>query len=295
MPPKTLMFLTRQFNGVDDEHVGDGVRAVKITEKFRKEVARQNTHQIANWDLFYGGYHHALINVYDPLTKTEDEAEQEIVRASVILKIIQPYCSSLFIVVRAEGTLESPSRVGIGTATYVCASDADVGVTPEHIRKARVMWPNIQTVCQQWLAHRRILRALRFFEIATSNYDGGIRHILFHSALETLLCTSRDYSTQQVRQRVMAICPVGVTKADVRDITEMRSGLVHSGAIVEKAKGREEELIQKLERILRACLYHVLADSDSVDLFSDDEKIKQAFPVEVQESKWTPTGKTIRV
>lgn len=45
----------------------------------------------------------------------------------------------------------------------------------------------------------------------------------------------------------------------MRDITEMRAGLVHSGAIVEKAKGREEELIQKLERIVRACLYHALS------------------------------------
>jgi len=50
---------------------------------------------------------------------------------------------------------------------------------------------------------------------------------------------------------VLAICPHGVSKEDVRDITEMRAGLVHSGAIVEKAKGREEELMRKLERIVR--------------------------------------------
>jgi hypothetical protein len=75
----------------------------------------------------------------------------------------------------------------------------------------------------------------------------------------------------------------------------MRAGLVHSGAIVEKAKGREEELIQKLERILRACLYHVLSDSESVKLFSDDEAIKKTFPVQVQEFERKPTGATIYV
>ena len=73
----------------------------------------------------------------------------------------------------------------------------------------------------------------------------------------------------------------------------MRAGLVHSGAIVEKAIGREEELIQKLERIVRACLYHVLSDSESVKLFSDDEAIKNTFPVQVQKFERKPTGQTI--
>ncbi len=157
------------------------------------------------------------------------------------------------------------------------------------------MWPNIQLVCQKFQNHRRVLRALRFFEIACSNYDGGIRHILFHSGLETLLCTHRDYLNQQVRQRVSAIFGTKVTREDIRDITDMRGGLAHSGAIVEKAKGREEELIQKLERILRACLYHVLSDRESVEIFSDDGKLKAAFPVAVKKAERKETDETIYV
>ena len=250
--------------------------------------------------MFYSGYDHAFINTYDPAKKSDDEAEQEIVRATIILKIIQPFSSGLHLVVTADGEPENvvfhgQSRAGIGTRTYVCASDIVAWLTREHIRKARVLWPGIQEVCQNWKEHRRILRALRFFEIACSNYDGGIRHILFHSALETLVCTSREYNTQQIRQRVLALCPQGVSRADVRDIAEMRGGLVHSGAIVEKAKGREEELIQKLERIVRVCLYHVLSDSASLELFSDDEKVKQAYPVLVKEIERKETGKEIYV
>jgi len=113
--------------------------------------------------------------------------------------------------------------------------------------------------------------------------------------LETLLCTHRDYLTQQVRQRVLAICGTKVTQEDIRDITNMRGGLAHSGAIVEKAKGREEELIQKLERILRACLYHVLSDQECVEIFSDDEKLKAAFPVLVNKAERKETGETIYV
>jgi hypothetical protein len=300
MPVKSLLVLTAQFGDIDDELIGDGVRIVRIPSATREQIYKQNDLQIANWDLFYGGYNHALVNVYDPREKSDDEAEQEIVRASIILRIIQPHSSSLHLVITAEGSEKDPtfiaqSRVGIGTKTYVCASDVDVLITRDHVRKARALWPNIQTVCQQFQNHRRILRALRFFEIACSNYDGGIRHILFHSGLETLLCTHRDYLNQQIRQRVEAICGAKVTREDVRDITDMRGGLAHSGAIVEKAKGREEELIQKLERIFRACLYHVLSDGESVRIFSDDDKLKAAFPVSVKRAERKETDEIINV
>lgn len=300
MPTKNLFVLTRQFRDIDDELVGDSVRIVKISEALRQRVLEQNSKRIAEWDLLYSGYDHAFVNVYDPRDKSDDEAEQEIIRAIVILKIIQPFSSGLHLVVSAEGSSENPvydarGRVGFGTSTYVCASDVNVFLSGDQVRRANVMWPNVQLVCQQFQNHRRILRALRFFEIAFSNYDGGIRHILFHSGLETLLCTNRDYLTQQVRQRVSAICGDNVPKEDIRDITNMRGGLAHSGAIVEKAKGREEELIQKLERILRACLYHVLSDRESVEIFSDDEKLKAAFPVAVKKIERKETGETIYV
>lgn len=298
MPLKNLFVLTRQFRDIDDELVGDGVRIIRVSDVLRAKILEQNNKQIAEWDLLYGGYDHALVNVYDPREKSDHEAEQEIVRASIILKIIQPYSSGLHLVVTAEGSPENPvydarSRVGIGTNTYVCANDVNVFLSRDHVRSARVMWPNIQVVCQQFQNHRRILRALRFFEIACSNYDGGIRHILFHSGLETLVCTHRDYLTQQVRQRVSAICGNKVTRDDIRDITDMRGGLAHSGAIVEKAQGREEELIQKLERILRACLYHVLADRESVEVFSNDDKLRSTFPVTVKKAERKETNETI--
>jgi hypothetical protein len=100
--------------------------------------------------------------------------------------------------------------------------------------------------------------------------------------------------TAQVRQRVMALCPK-VSPEELSAIIGMRGGLVHSGAIVETARGREEQLIEKLERIVRACLYHVLADPESVEIFSDEEKIRQNFPVEVKETKRQETGRRILV
>lgn len=91
MPVKNLLVLTRQFRDIDDELIGDGVRIISVSDKLREKILEQNHKQIAEWDLLHGGYDHALVNVYDPREKSDDEAEQEIVRASVILKIIQPF------------------------------------------------------------------------------------------------------------------------------------------------------------------------------------------------------------
>lgn len=299
MPTKTLLVLVRQFGDVEDELIGDGVRAVRLPDDVREKIYQQNSQHVDRWDLFYGQYSHAILNVYDPTQKTDSEAEQEIVRAFIVLRIIQPASLGLHLIVEAvespEGSIFSlQNRIGIQSETYVAQSDVDKHITRDVVRRARVLWPNIQHVCQNWEKHQRIIRALRFFEIGCANYNGEVRHILFHSALECMVCTHRNYIGRQVRERVKAICP-GVTAEDVKDIWDMRGGLVHSGSIVEGARGREEELIQKLERIVRACLYRVLGDQEAVDIFSDTEKIKKDFPVEVNKVERKVTDEEILV
>jgi len=171
MPEKSLLILARGFQAVEDELIGGSVRIVRLTKPTLQQIADQNVQQIANWDLFYSGYQHAFVNTYNAGVKSDDEAEQEIVRAAIVLRIIQPYSSGLHLVLTAWGDapkvlFQGHSRIGIGTNTYVSESDHSVRLTPEHIRKAKVLWPGIERVCVNWQEHRRILRAIRFFEIA---------------------------------------------------------------------------------------------------------------------------------
>jgi hypothetical protein len=93
MPKKSLLVLTSQFGDVDGEPLGDGVRIIEISDAMLKQIYEQNNRQIANWDLFYGGYNHALVNDFDLSDKSLQEAEQEIVRAAIVLRIVQPYSS----------------------------------------------------------------------------------------------------------------------------------------------------------------------------------------------------------
>lgn len=301
MAKKALLVLVNGFEGGDitDEKLGDGIRIIKIRPEDLEIVYKQNNQHIDRWDLFHGSHSHAIVNEYDAESKTEEQAEQEILRAFVTLRIIKPVSLALHLVVRTEGQtpntrFDLDNRIGFGSVTYVSQSQIQNLFLREDIRRARTLWPNVQYVFQNWEQHKRLVRAIRFFELSYSVPFNEMRHILFHTGLESLLCTHPAYIGQQLKQRIVLICP-HVEQKDIELITRVRGGLVHSGKFIEEAKGIEAEIGDKLERIFRACLYHVLVSHDQVEIFADKDKVKQHYPVQVKEQVSHRTEKTILV
>lgn len=282
-----------------DEHIGDGVRAIKVRQEDLEQIVRQNPQHVDTWTLSHGGLSHAIINRYESDAKSDDEAEQEIVRAFLALRIIKPTSLALHTIVKAvedqgESIYTLENRIGMYSLTYISEKELNARIERVDVQRARRLWPNIQRVFQNWRAHERIVRAARFFEIAFANYNGEVRHILFHTALECLLCTHPGYLGQQIRARVRAIHPE-IEQGDLRDIGRLRGGFVHSGAIISPLRGRADELMEGLERVVRGCLYHVLADCESVEVFSDENEIRRRYPVEVDEMESEPTGRKISI
>lgn len=298
---KEIMALVRGFEhgDVTDERIGDGVSVIKVRQQDLDQVVRQNPQHVDSWTLSHGGLSHAVINRYESETKSGDEAEQEIVRAFLALRIIKPTSLALHTVIEAvensgQSLYKLSNRIGMYSMTYVSEDQINAHISRRDVQRARRLWPNIQRVFQNWRSHERIVRAARFFEIAFANYDGHVRHILFHTALECLLCTHTDYLGQQIRIRAKAILPQ-IDGAQLKDIGRLRGGFVHSGAIIGSLRPHADKLMDTLERTVRACLYHVFADWESVEIFSDEDAIKRLYPVEVEEIDRKPTGKRILV
>lgn len=295
------MALVRGFEhgDVTDEHIGDGVSAIKVRLEDLEQVVRQNPQHVDTWTLSHGGLSHAIINRYESETKSSDEAEQEIVRAFLALRIIKPTSLALHTIIEVavnndESIYTLANRIGMYSLTYVSEDQINAHINRSDVQKARRLWPNIQRVFRNWRAHERIVRAARFFEIAFANYNGEVRHILFHTALECLLCTHTDYLGQQIRVRAKAILPQ-IDEAQLKDVGRLRGGFVHSGAIVGSLRPHADKLMGTLERAVRACLYHVFADWESVEVFSDENALKRLYPVEVEEIARKSTGKRILV
>ncbi len=296
------MALVRGFEhgDVTDEHIGDGVSAIKVRQEDLEQVVRQNPQHVDTWTLSHGGLTHAIINRYESDTKSSDEAEQEIVRAFLALRIIKPTSLALHTIIEAvmnngsESAYTLSNRIGMYSLTYVSEEQVSAHLDRSDVQRARRLWPNIQRVFQNWRGHERIVRAARFFEIAFANYNGEVRHILFHTALECLLCTHTDYLGQQIRTRAKAILPQ-IDEAQLKDVGRLRGGFVHSGAIISSLRPHADKLMDTLERAVRACLYHVFADWESVEVFSNEDEIKKLYPVEVEEIQRKPSGKKILV
>lgn len=295
------MALVRGFKDGDvtNELIGDGVSAIKVRQEDLEQIVRQNPQHVDTWTLSHGGLTHAIINRYETDAKSDDEAEQEIVRAFLALRIIKPTSLALHTVVQAiqdqgESIYTLANRIGMYSMTYISEDELNARIDRTDVQKARRLWPNIQRVFQNWRVHERIVRAARFFEIGFANYNGEVRHILFHTALECLLCTHNAYLGQQIRTRASALLPQ-IEHNQLRDISRLRGGFVHSGAIISPLRSHADKLMGVLERAVRACLYHIFADWESVEVFSDENEIRRRYPVEVEEMETTRTGRKILV
>jgi len=234
MTARALFVLVAGLEGSDvrDEKFGDGVHSVKMRKADIDAIYEQNRLNVSKWEFYHSGFTHAVVNEYDSESKNDHDAEQEILRAFIALRIVRPSPLALRLVVRAKGmppetAFHLQNRVGIHSASYISDNESQDTITIRDVRRALVMWPNIQKVFQNWSQHKRLVRAIRFFDVACSNFDGQVRHVLFHSCLECILCTAAEHVGQQLVQLLARICPEASRK-DINAIAKTRGSYVHS-------------------------------------------------------------------
>jgi hypothetical protein len=75
--------------------------------------------------------------------------------------------------------------------------------------------------------YRRIVRALKRFELAHSIYFAELRYQLIHSALESMICTTHRFNKAQVTERLPQLVPF-VTTQQAEDIYKLCGDLKHA-------------------------------------------------------------------
>jgi len=109
----------------------------------------------------------------------------------------------------------------------------------------------------------RISRALWYHEYAARTYYGEIRWVMVCVALESMLHTSRGYSTRQFAERLSLMASslgLSITAQEAETAYDMRSRLSHGGA-TGKLSTSEGQLYLKLEMVLRAALKEAILNS----------------------------------
>jgi len=129
----------------------------------------------------------------------------------------------------------------------------------------------------------RLSRALWYYEYASRTYFGEIRWVTVCVALESMLHTSRGYSTRQFVERLPVMASnlgVPLTVQEAETAYDMRSRLSHGGATGKLAPA-EEQLYLKLELALRMALKEAILNPTFAMIFADENSIRSKWPIVV--------------
>jgi hypothetical protein len=201
-------------------------------------------------------------------------------------RLVRPTSLSLHYAVRVLGALGSdryavyPGPVrGFGAQAWTS--------TPERDWLSLDDFHALRELIAAWDAHpferkSRLARAYWYHEYAGRTRLVDVRWSLVSTAIETLVGTSGDRSTQGFIRRVPLLAAAAglppISNTEARRMWGLRSALVHG----EKYGGLAEEdlaLYRRMEDVLRLTLRHALTDLDFRARFASPAAVDAAFPL----------------
>lgn len=134
--------------------------------------------------------------------------------------------------------------------------------------------------------YRRIVRALKYYELSHAIYFAEMRHPILHAALESMVCTGRPHNKAQVTQRLPKLVSfISVQQAE--DIYSVCCDFKHSAqAILQKSgsKGvidpsdlRRIDAVNLLHESVRHLLLESLKNRSFADILVDLGKLRQTY------------------
>src|SRR5437870_899492 len=114
-----------------------------------------------------------------------------------------------------------------GTA-WVDPSYGDRPLTPTDAVKMAEYWPDLQYFYGNYLKYQRIWSGLQFFNDGYHLPQTNLRHVIFHAALESMICTSRFNNRNQVTKRLPQL--INITEDRATAIYDLCVDVKHNAA-----------------------------------------------------------------
>jgi len=214
------------------------------------------------------------------------DPDQRLQMCVALSRLVRPTSLSLQYAVRLIGRLGAerheviPGPVrGFGAEAWTMAPEHD-WLSPEDFGRLRELMSLFDA--NSFDARSRVARAFWYHEYAARTYMVDVRWPLVATALETLLGTNKDPTSQRFIQRVPQLATLlglpELSNTGARRMRGMRSALVHG----QKHGGLGEDdfaLYRIMEGLLREALRRAVVDLDFRGLFADDASVSAAFPL----------------
>jgi len=207
---------------VTNAHVGDGVyiQEIKLSgwlTDFCKKLQRVNEEFYQDLLAFqrfqWRPYTHRFYISLDGAESWNDErvkrATELIYKATVLSRVVRPTPVALHGVMYLCELSDSPHKFilpwtdsGFYGTAWVDPSYGDRPLTLTDAVKMAEYWPDLQYFYDNYLKYQRIWSGLQFFNDGYHLPQTNLRHVIFHAALESMICTSRFNNRRQVTKRL---------------------------------------------------------------------------------------------
>lgn len=151
------------------------------------------------------------------------------------------------------------------------------------------LWDSFAYLFDNAETYKRLVRSIKFHEVAYSIYFAETAHPIMHAALESLICTGYTHNKAQVTQRLPQLVSF-VNQDQAEDIYKLCGNFKHaaeamlqdlssaSGKLTESDQRRVDAVIL-LRLAIRDLLVRALKDRSFADLLADKVLLKQRYPV----------------
>jgi hypothetical protein len=227
---------------------------------------------------------------------------QRILQILALLRIVKPNSigsSNVWVTIRHDGDNQDEYscevHVGFQSEAYPPRQYADENViADDHVKRITTLIEPFRNLLLNEPDYRRVVRALKFYEIASHLYYAEFRHIIMHAALESLICVhhvgKRKKRTPGNRAQVTRRLPqVGqLTEDQATRIYDRCIEYKHTAAPLQRdaqrwplAQADNERLRDSdlLEEALRAILLRAIRDTAFAKVLADPVALETAYPV----------------
>ena len=233
---------------VHSSHIGDGVYIQEIRSSgwlrdFCQQLQRANQDSYQEFLVFqrfqpYPHTHRFYVSVDGEANWQDDRvrrAEQLIYKATVLSRVVRPTPIALHgAMYLCEISDSANNRIlplidaGFYGTAYVDPRYGDRPLTLSDAVKMAEYWPALQHFYDNYSKYQRIWSALQFFNDGYHLPHTNLRHIIFHAALESMICTNRLSNRKQVTKRLPQL--ISITKDRATAIYDLCVDVKHNAA-----------------------------------------------------------------
>ncbi len=293
-------------NPVRRYHIGSGVHIEELNESWLQEAKAQCPKIGAREQLEYvPSYTHRFSyevglepDDLDSSTEVTGEEKQPILKAIALSRVVKPTSIGYdnlwvksFYQDSKDARHSSNPIVNAHSVAYVSEEDGRNTITEDDARSMAELWDSLQYFFDGSIEpkYRRIVRAFKYHEIAYPIHFAEARHIMFHAALESMICAGYHQNKAQVTQRLPKLVPFIKTE-DAKDIYELCGNVKHEAqAMLQQKPTSSGELspsdlrrinaVVLLQKAVRYLLVESLRNITFANVLADENALKLKYPV----------------